>query len=71
MEGDVLTFKSPGIASIFMLKSKRASLVPLIEEDNCDEDDDIHIKAVARKIKSEVKNITLDESCYNKLSKEQ
>ena len=62
MQSNILAFTSPGIASVFMLKSKASSLIPLIEDEM-----EIHIKAVAKRIKTEVTEMLLDQS-HTKLS---
>ena len=65
---DIFVFKSPGISS-FILKRKASSFIPLLEEENCgDDEDQIHIKTIAKKIKNGIKEMVLDKSCYTKLS---
>ena len=67
MQSNILAFTSPGIASVFMPKGKASSLIPLIEDDN-EDDMEIHIKAVEKRIKTEVTEMLLDQSHLTKVS---
>ena len=69
MQSDILVLKSPGMSSVFMLKSKASSFIPLIDDDNEDEID-IHMKAVSTQIKKELKELLLDRLHYSKLNHE-
>lgn len=61
LKDEIIILSSPGVANILILKCKASSMFSI---DAVDDDDDIHVKALAKKIVSEVKNIPYDKSKY-------
>ena len=68
LEDEIIVLSSPGFASIIMLKQKASGMFRL--EDSEDDDDDIHVQTVARKIRCEIKNISSERSHYKPLTNE-
>ena len=68
MKNELCVFTSAGVASIIMLKDKASSMFKMVSEN--DEDDDISIKRVAKKIKSELNNLPHNNSEYDTLGAE-
>ena len=56
---EIIILSSPGVANILILKCEASSMFTI---DKVDDDDDIHVEVVAKRIASEIKGIMIKPS---------
>ena len=68
MGNEVVVLSSPGVASIIMLNEKASQIFKFERVD--EEDDDINLRLIAKKINSEVKSLSRNDGVYKNLTRE-
>ena len=68
MGNEVVVLSSPGVASIIMLNEKASQIFKFERVD--EEDDDINLRLIAKKINSEVKSLSRNDDVYKNLTSE-
>ena len=65
---EVVVLSSPGVASIIMLNEKASQIFKFERVD--EEDDNINLRLIAKKIDSEVKSLSRNDDVYKNLTRE-